>query len=198
MSDDERSKIEVAPEEWLGMGLSPIALDLLGARMTSVQFAEVLMAKSHFEDAIRVFANVLPVRTAVGWVLACIRQARADSVGSSAEAVPPIVKWLETPTDDHRRAAFAVAEAVGINKPVGCLGMAVYLSGGSMGPTSAPEVLPPAGVAARGLVGALMMAAVLNEPQAAPTKVRLFAEAGARLLSETKAKLGETKVRNKL
>jgi len=101
-----------------------------------------------------------------------------------ADPSQAIEAGLADPTDASRRTAFAAAEAIGLGTPVGCLGLAVFLSGGSMAPASAPEVPAPPGLAGRSITGALMMSAVSQDPQNAPKKVRLFAESGAAVLVE--------------
>jgi hypothetical protein len=174
----------IAPEEWLRMGLSPAALDLLRDGISSSEYAKTLIGRAHFEDTVRVIAYALPTAVAVKWVLSCIHKECSASLAGAGHAVGAIEAWLADPTDASRRTAFAAAEAIGLGTPVGCLGLAVFLSGGSMAPASAPEVPAPPGLAGRSITGALMMSAVSQDPQNAPKKIRLFAESGTAILTE--------------
>jgi hypothetical protein len=90
-------------------------------------------------------------------------------------------KWVADPSEDHRRAAGKAAEQVGHSTPAGCVALAAFWSGGSLPPTDVPAVAPGDHLTARGVIGALMLAAVLKEPEKAQERYRQFLAQGIEL-----------------
>ena len=151
------------------------AKKLLRDGMTPRQFLDALVEKQQFPDAARFLAHALPKREAVWWACLCARQAHgANAPPPAGPALAAAEKWASDPSEDNRRAAQAAATAAGMGAPAGCAAMAAFFSGGSLAPPAAPVVPPGEQLTAHAAAGAVMLAAVLTEPQKAPEKYRKF------------------------
>jgi hypothetical protein len=181
MSDAPPTQIRIVPEQLTRWGLSEAAVPLGRDGMAAVDYVGALIGAGQNENAARVLANVLPFRASARWVSQCIGGAAGVSP-AAADALVSVTAWLADPSDKNRRAAFSAAEVSGFETPQGSLALSVFLSEGSLAPPDAPVVAPPPGVAQKALLGALQLAAVRTEPQAAPQKWRLFADAGNHIL----------------
>ena len=138
-------------------------------------FLDALLEKQQFPDAVRFLAHALPKREAVWWACLCARQVHGASPPAPiGPALTAAEKWVSDPSDDHRRAAQAAATAAGMGAPAGCAAMAAFFSGGSLAPPNAPVVPPGEHLTAHAAAGAVMLAAVLTEPQKAAEKYRKF------------------------
>ncbi len=151
------------------------AKKLLRDGMAPRPFLDALIEKQHFPDAARLLAHVLPKREAVWWACLCARQAHGASPPAPlGPAVTAAEKWVSDPSEANRRAAQAAAEAAQVGTPAGCAAIAAFFSGGSLAPPTAPAVPPGEQLTAHAVAGAVMLAAVLTEPQKAPEKYRKF------------------------
>jgi hypothetical protein len=72
-----------------------------------------------------------------------------------------VVRWVQTPSDELRRAALRAAEAAMPTSIAGGLARAAYFAGGSISLSDQPHVAPPADLTAR-LVGELVLAAAVQ------------------------------------
>ena len=118
------------------------------------------------------FQQVLVIANTVRKVEPATARPKADAVLAAVDA------WLEDPTDERRRAAMAAAEQAGVGSPAGCLGLAVFLCGGSLAPPHVnPGPEPAPYLYAKAIGGAMAMAAV-QEPVKAPEYLRLFVDRG--------------------
>lgn len=155
---------------------------------------QALLEAERAADALRLVACALPPREGVWWAWVAARHAmqtvqlRADSARSAPppapagpDAPPPppaplppspaqvaalaaTERWITQPTDEHRRAAWEVAQAAGLDSAVGCAGAAAYFTGGSITPPGVPFVPPPAGLHATMASTAALLAAVTTDP----------------------------------
>ena len=89
------------------------------------------------------------------------------------------------PIEENRRAAMATAEAVGFGTPAGCAGAAAFWSGGSLGPPHVQVIPPGEHLTARGVVGAVMMAAVHLGPEQIDETHRRFLDRGIQVADGT-------------
>jgi hypothetical protein len=155
------------------------ALALLKEGQATRAFFDLLMEKQHHLDAIRFLAAALPKQEAVWWACLCARQAHGASTPAKVmAAVQATEKWVREPNEENRRATFAAAEAAELKTPAGCAAMAAFWSGGSLGPPHTPVVPPGEQLTAHGVAGAVLMAAVLTEPEKAPEKHTRFLAIG--------------------
>lgn len=138
-------------------------------------FLDVLLDKQQFVEAARFLAHALPKREGVWWACLCARSvAGAKPPAKVAAALQAAEKWVADPSEDNRRAAWPAAEAAELGTPAGCAAAAAFWSGGSLGPANVPAIPPGEHLTAHGVAGAVMLAAVLSEPEKAPEKYRTF------------------------
>ncbi len=123
--------------------------------------------------------SALPKREAVWW--ACLVAAEAtppEPSSKAAAALEAAQAWVIDPTDEKRRAAFPAAQAAGMGTPVGCAAAAAYFSGGSLAPPDLPVVAPPEDVTGKMVANALILAAVIKQPEKAAEKQAAFLRIG--------------------
>ncbi len=118
---------------------------------------DALRAGNRRSAALQYLGHALPRLEAIAWAARIVADtAAADPPPQRARhALDVALRWLEDPTEAHRRAAGAAADA--ISQPVAerLLASAVFFSGGSIVAANAPPVVPPDHVAARYAVGAI-------------------------------------------
>jgi hypothetical protein len=155
------------------------ARKLLREGMTPRQYLDELLEKRQYEDALRFLAHALPKREAVWWACLCARRvAGAQPPPAVATALQAAERWVADPSEDNRRAALPAAEAAALATPAGCAAAAAFWSGGSLGPANVPVIPPGEYLTAQGVAGAVLLAAVLTEPEKAPEKQRQFLAQG--------------------
>ncbi|MHB1561136.1 MAG: DUF6931 family protein [Isosphaeraceae bacterium] len=148
---------------------------LLAEGMTVRAYLDAMAAQGLHLDALRVLAQALPKREAVWW--ACLVAAEAlgsEPTPEAAAALEVARAWVIDPTDENRRAAFPASQKAGLGTPVGCAAAAAYFSGGSLAPPEYPEVAPPAEITGKMVANAIMLAAVIREPEKADAKQAAF------------------------
>ena len=155
------------------------AKKLLRDGAAPAQFLDMLMEKQQFPDAVRFLAHALPKREAVWWACLCARAVGGANLPPKiAAALQTAEKWVVDPSEENRRATMPAAEAAEFKTPAGCAAVAAFWSGGSLAPPNAPVVPPGEYLTAHGVAGAVMLAAVLSEPEKAPDKYRKFLAQG--------------------
>jgi hypothetical protein len=138
-------------------------------------FVERLAGAGLFPDAVRFLAHGLPKREAVWWACLAARAALDNTAPQPlVQALAAAEAWVYKPDEANRRAAMASAEAAGFDNPASWAAVAAFWSGGSLAPPEAPAVPPGETLTAVAAAGAVMLAAVLHEPERAAEKYRLF------------------------
>ncbi|MDD2761261.1 MAG: hypothetical protein PHH11_13350 [Methylomonas sp.] len=159
--------------------LNPEALKFLDSDPSPVEFLNVLLVQALYPDAIRFLARALPKREATWWACICTRGVLPkDAPALSLRALEAAEQWVYKPTEDNRRLAEAAANATAFDGPASWAAMAAFWSDGSIAPENAAPVNAPDFLASRAAAGAVMLAAVLTEPEKAPEKYRYFVEQG--------------------
>ena len=137
--------------------------------------------------ALRVLACALPPRESVWWAwvaarhAATVQQQRATQHESqpaepdAPRVMPPaplvletlaaVERWIAQPTDDNRRAVWALAEKVGIDTPAGAVATAAFFTNGSLTPPGGPFVPAPAGLYTTLASAAVIAAAVATDAE---------------------------------
>lgn len=134
------------------------ARGVLAPGMTGSGFIMALAEQGHVIDAIRYLAIALPRREAVWWACACRRHfLPAELPPAEALAWTTAETWVYEPTEPHRRAAFAPAEALKHETAGAYAALGVYWSGGSLAPPEVSIVVPPGD----GLTGSAVAASVI-------------------------------------
>jgi hypothetical protein len=147
--------------------LSQEAQGLLVAEQSPAVFLERLCAAEYHIDAIRFLAHALPAREVVWWACLATRSVFADGPPAHLKAVEAAEAWVYHPDEEHRRAAMSAAAAVENDAPAHWAALAAAWSGGSLAPPEAPVVPPGETLPAQAAVGAVLLAAVTNEPDRA-------------------------------
>lgn len=118
----------------------------------------------HMVDLINYFAHGMPPREGICWAVIVIRDIRADIAGHDAEVLAICEKWVKDPQESLRNRLMDEAETRLSDDPIGWLCNAVVWNGsGSMGPKEGPVVLPPVGLHASALLGAVALLAGKTE-----------------------------------
>jgi hypothetical protein len=124
--------------------LSPPASALLTPDVSPPAFFDALLAAGHLADARRLLAHALPPHRAVWWATLCLHHSdtRAPLAAAERDALLAAGRWCLAPSEATRRAAKAAGRAAGQATTGGVLGLAAFLSGGSMSRPGLPAVLP--------------------------------------------------------
>jgi len=150
-------------------------------------YVEQLARAGRLRDAATALAQLLPKKKAITWGLESVRKVPEAGKKPGAEAAMKAVgDWLADADDQKRRAAMSAAEQAGIATPAGCLGLAVFLSGGSLAPPDTP-VAPEAEPQLSGRMTAAALAlAVALDPQHETEHFRAFVDSGFKMASDLK------------
>lgn len=147
-------------------------------------FLERLMAEKHHHDAIRFLAYALPKREAIWWATRCARLVGGTALSPEQRAaLETAERWCAAPSEELRRAAMPASEKAQLKSPAGCAALAVFFSGGSLAPPDVPVVAPADDLTARTVAGAVLMAAVVSEPEKAEQKYQRFLDLGIAVAS---------------
>lgn len=139
------------------------------------QYMQALVERSLHADAVRFLAHALPKREGIWWAWVCARRASGDAPAPAVKAaLDATERWITQPTDENRRAAMRAAESAGVATPAGCTAVAVFLSGGSLGPEHTPPVPPGELLTAKAITGAVVSSAVSGNASKAPERFQAF------------------------
>lgn len=157
--------------------LSPLAKSHLTDAMPPLAFLEALIANAVHGDATQFLARALPKREAVWWSSLCAREIMPENPQPElAAAVEAAEAWVYRPTEENRRKAQIVGEAIEDSHPVRWAAMGAFWSG-SLAPPDAPEVKPPEDLTAKAVAGAVVMAATVD-PKQTEARYKKFFEYG--------------------
>jgi hypothetical protein len=136
-----------------------------GCRDAATAFL-ILEEKGLLLEAAKLAAHALPKREAVWWACMCARHtAPKDQAQAERELIVAAELWVRKPTDENRRAAFALAQKAGFSSAEAWAAMAAFWSGESMSPPDQPAVPPPADATGRAVAGVVGLAAVRSHPE---------------------------------
>jgi hypothetical protein len=155
---------------------------------TSLDFFNALVKQQKHKEAITFLAHALPKKDAVSWAALCAKnQAALDAIPLAAPhnlAIQAAQKWVLAQSDETRRAAYDAAVVAPVGTPAGCAALAAFFSGGSLGPpTLAQPVPPPEDACAKAAAGSILMAGVFAKPEKAGEKYARFLADGLALAS---------------
>lgn len=155
------------------------SLSLLENNMPAVDFLRILINKHFYLDAIRFLARALPKREATWWAYICARST-VDDKGPQEHnlALEAAKNWVYDPIDKNRILANKAAQAATFSQPAAWVAMAAFWSSGSMAPEDAPVVSPADNLTGKAAAGAILLSAVLVNPEKADDKYRFFLQQG--------------------
>lgn len=172
LDDEARAAVRAADAEALAAGAADPA-----------RVVQALLTAGMAPAALRVVACALPPREGVWWAWVAsrhavtVQQQRAAQPPSSPDEPPPlpppavavetlaaIERWIAQPTDEHRRAAWALAEKAGMDSPAGAAGAAAFFTNGSLTPLGGPFVPAPAGLHTTLAFASVLASAVATDP----------------------------------
>ena len=135
-------------------------------------YFRTLRENGDLNAAVSYLGLALPRFEAVAWAAHTL-QSRTKTTKLpplDRQALDRALRWLEEPTDEFRRAAFDAAEKASSKSPENLLGLAVFVSGGSLAPPDLPAVNPPQEVCGRVAAAAILVAAhASDKPEVALT-----------------------------
>lgn len=148
-------------------------IEPVDADVRPAQLLARLVKEQRFPDAVRFLVHTLQADAAVRWASDCVASLQPpDAAAEQKAALRAAEAWLDSPDETKRRAAKDAADTCGLATPEGVLAMAVFFSGGSVAPATAPEVPAPAHACHRLSAGAVMLAVVSSQPESAPERFR--------------------------
>lgn len=118
-------------------------------------------------ECLTFLAYALPKRCAVWWLTQSIRASESFKSDSDARMLELAENWVRKPTDEARRQAMQLAEALEMASPAAWAGVSAFWSHGSMGPPDAPTVPPPDDLTGKAVIGGAILASVFKNPEKA-------------------------------
>jgi hypothetical protein len=148
--------------------LSDEAKALLRDDLSPSRYVDLLENEKLFKDAVFFLGYGLPPSIGIRWGCRCCRELLTpEQIEKTKPSLEAAEAWVESPSDEARRAARDAAEKDGIKSPADFLGMAVFFSGGSVTPPNAPEAPPPPYVAQKMTASSIQIAVLTNTPEKA-------------------------------
>ena len=137
------------------------------------EYLSALTGAAQHTDAVRVLAHALPRREGVWWAWATAKRASgAEPAPAVKAALDATERWIAQPTEDNRRTCMARGEAAGFDTAAGCAALAAFLSGPTVAPPHIEQAVPPPDyAAAKAIAGAVLISAVVTEPEKAVEKM---------------------------
>ena len=154
---------------------------LLRKDQSSKALFDLLVRDQLYADAVSFLARLLSKQEAIWWGCLCAWDAaRPNPSPATQAALQASLRWLQEPTEEHRRAAETVAQKAGFETPAGAVAQAVAFAAGSMTAAGLPEVAAPEDLTAQTIAAAIrgcsaqLLSAEVDEPY--PQLLRLGLE----------------------
>jgi hypothetical protein len=143
-------------------GVSDPARELAQDDSTPAGYLDSLEKKELYQDAVKFQAYKMPTDAGIKWASACAKELRSpESKQEKDEPLEATDQWVKAPGDQTRFAAKKAADNAKKNDASKLAALAVFMSGGSLAPPSAPETPPPK-YSAQKLISASVSVAVLS------------------------------------
>jgi hypothetical protein len=144
-------------------------------------YCRMLIDKRRVSDATTFVGHALPRYEGIVWAVQALRSRWPE--GKTDPIITEILRWIDDPSDEQRRIIHGMAQTASSDSPASLLGLAVFLSGGSISEPDLPPVLPPADASAK-LATAAVLIAAFADPD--PTDALM----GAVAIGQTIASMG--------
>ncbi len=147
--------------EIIGREPEDIASDS-NAALAPDAYCQALIAKGEITKATEFLAHSLPRYEAIVWAAQVLRRLTPGQ----DDMLTAVLRWIDDPNDDDRRAVYARANLLKSGSAKYYLGIAVFYSGGSISEPDLPAVLPPPFFCGKCVYGAIMTAAYATNDSA--------------------------------
>lgn len=155
--------------------LSAEAAACLQADSTPPAFLQAILEQQLVLDAVRFMARGLPKREAVWWACISVRSClNEQSSPALISALTAAEAWVYKPAETNRRQANNAAHSAGLEHAVSWAAIAAFWSDGSIAPENLPAVPAAENLCSKAVAGAVMLAAVQQEPEKAAQKYEFF------------------------
>jgi len=174
--------------------LSDAARALLEPQASPQTYLAALTRAGLHADAVRFLAQALPPREAVWWACVCTRTTRSPDRSDHPDngaAQQAAESWVYEPTEKNRRLAMDCASRTDFQSPSAWSAVAAFWSGGSLAPPDLPDVPPAPHLCGTAVAGAVILAAVRQDPERAPERFDRFLRQGLNIAAGGNGKLAE-------
>jgi hypothetical protein len=156
----------------------------LQAAPTADGALRVLLDGDAPEATVELLAHALPKREALWWAATCVRERLPDPAPKGeVQMLEAAEEWVRKPSDEQRRATYALAGVNGMDSPAGVVAAGVFFAGDSLAPAGQQAVPPPGHLVGVMVSNAIKLSAVRQEPQHAPKWLARFVEIGVDIAS---------------
>jgi len=161
------------------LDLTEEAKALLTQEMSPAQYVQYLIDSTLYGDAIMFLAASLSKRESTWWACLCARSTLTDaSPKSDLKAVELAEAWVYKPTSENCNVTLSGAESTEFKTSAGWAAMAAFWSGDNISPNKEAVVPPPNDLTGKAVNGAVMLAAVQDEPAKIIEYQQLFLKQG--------------------
>jgi hypothetical protein len=179
-------KLRTLPELCVLLELSADALHWLQPEHQPEAFVAALVEHECYRDAIRFLAFYLPKPQAVWWAYRCVQELWGESISEKENAaLNAALRWVEEPSEDHRRSAGTAAELAEFQSAASWVALAAFWSEGSLAPADLPIVAPDERLTSQGVFAALMMTATRGDVRKCQQNFQSIARMGQGLLDNS-------------
>jgi hypothetical protein len=119
----------------------PEALENIGVAPTDeppIAFVRRLAAQGKPDEALEVFAYLLPRREAVWWTCASVRKLLGGALPTDTSGLAAAEAWVREPSEDNRQKALEIGDMAPSHEPLTWLAWAVGWSSGNYPDTPFP------------------------------------------------------------
>lgn len=136
------------------------AIALLHKDLSPKAFLDVLVQQGLQVDAVEFLARLLTKEEAIWWGCLCAWDAARPNASPPVQAaLQTALRWLQEPSEEHRREAEQAAKRAGIATPAGAAAQAVVFAQGSLSLPGLPEVPAPEDLTSQTIAGAVRVCA---------------------------------------
>lgn len=165
------------PELVARIAASPEALAAIEGATRVSEAVERLASTGFLLEAAKLTAHALPKREAVWWACMCARHTVPAGAPPGLEQLCAAAElWVRKQSDESRRAAFEMAQGMGLDTPEAWACVGAFWSGDSMAPLNVPKVPPAPHLAGTAVAGSVNLAAVRGNALQRDARLARFLE----------------------
>ena len=140
-------------------------------------FLDALRRDGLLVDAVSVLTHCLPRQYALAWGCDCWQDAHsgAEPDPSDKSELAAAQRWLKEPTEEHRRAAFELADSLEYRTAAALLAAGAGWAGGSILPPGQTEIPPPPNLSGEAVSAAVILTAA-EDPAAFQQRMGRFVD----------------------